>query len=989
MTGINEDEALNDVGPSKVLNKNETSSFVRNEPFVRRGLRPASTPVRLEWEKGHVIKSQPEPDHKSPPLDHRSKENARNLLSCIIPKKEEEKIDFANPLYQHHLELSKYMSQLDGGNDAKIKDNADYVNHDAIMQKMADNDSDERIVIGSESNESLDECKPSDSTSSLHSLSDSDNRKINSGRSLEEISQQDSAAIKGKNKKKLILKKKKKKDTEVVKLAQPSISEPKKDSLTDVKIANDIPAAVPLIKQDLKNHDYENIENFSLNPKLDNNISTDDGGVVGDIAKENDPEYENIEAFGKFEADSSIDNAKDDSPKYENIEAVLTSETDQDVSGVVAKESLNDHANGDQALLLSSPFKLTKVKPFIFETNTIETISENAPTVQEYEDASSENPQSDVTQNDEEGEQKVLTHQLEDDADQLCSETDNMDDIDLNNSIHEIPSSDTRLSATSTSIDVMETKDEPEEFSSSNTIAPKDNSLNPFMSSDEEEKNPFLTSDDDDYNDDNELNNDLESIDDSNPFAEDVMLERQETFRKKRDNLLSRNDSARASLERKKATLKQSGIDESNPFADDLAEEMISSDDDDSNKTTVKRMPSIHVPVISEPVKSNSGKKLVLKHKKRSHFITSSGRESSPIRDAEEPKVSPEVVYKKRSHFVSPNSRDSSPLRISVQNSNESLSPSPKPSPNSSFSREGSGRKKRAAPKPPQSSELFLQTTPSTPPKPARSSSLATPTSSGKKRPAPRPPQFNSTPSKDIANNEVKSSSELFESYNDPEKDNDSNIPTLDMGSLCEEKAEDKMSRNAQDLPPDVDDSNNLAVIEVDDSKDLAVIPVDDSKDLSMIDSREQIQNFEEKTLNESPLASVTLDIRVDDSTVETHDANGNSESFEYHAEPSQENNKTLSSGEDTLSKQKRKAPLPPQRPTRSYSEPNLDDATMMQSVALRDRQPNQDEIGMELNYLERKQRELEEEGVLMEKKLRENTDSKCHYLLFINLFKT
>ena len=71
-------------------------------------------------------------------------------------------------------------------------------------------------------------------------------------------------------------------------------------------------------------------------------------------------------------------------------------------------------------------------------------------------------------------------------------------------------------------------------------------------------------------------------------------------------------------------------------------------------------------------------------------------------------------------------------------------------------------------------------------------------------------------------------------------------------------------------------------------------------------------------------------------------------------------------------STKKRKAPARPAPP-----HMNLDENTILQNVALRDRQPKREEINKELQFLEIRQRELEMEGVVMEKKLRDNSASE------------
>jgi len=78
--------------------------------------------------------------------------------------------------------------------------------------------------------------------------------------------------------------------------------------------------------------------------------------------------------------------------------------------------------------------------------------------------------------------------------------------------------------------------------------------------------------------------------------------------------------------------------------------------------------------------------------------------------------------------------------------------------------------------------------------------------------------------------------------------------------------------------------------------------------------------------------------------------------------------NITPASSITPIVKEKRKAPHRPASKQLSY-----DEATIMKSVALRDKQPKRDEIEQELQFLEVRQRELEMEGVVMEKKLRQS----------------
>ncbi|XP_065658347.1 MICAL-like protein 1 isoform X2 [Hydra vulgaris] len=86
------------------------SPFRRNEVFTRRGLRPQSTPVDIQCHQSYSIK--PGENVLQPTIPSIPK--AKAYLANILKKKEieENSLEFNNPAYQHHLELSAYMNRL-------------------------------------------------------------------------------------------------------------------------------------------------------------------------------------------------------------------------------------------------------------------------------------------------------------------------------------------------------------------------------------------------------------------------------------------------------------------------------------------------------------------------------------------------------------------------------------------------------------------------------------------------------------------------------------------------------------------------------------------------------------------------------------------------------------------------------------------------------------------------------------------------------------
>ncbi|XP_065680724.1 MICAL-like protein 1 isoform X1 [Hydra vulgaris] len=86
------------------------SPFRRNEVFTRRGLRPQSTPVDIQCHPSYSIKSGENVLQPTIP----SIPKAKSYLANILKKKEieENSLEFNNPAYQHHLELSAYMNRL-------------------------------------------------------------------------------------------------------------------------------------------------------------------------------------------------------------------------------------------------------------------------------------------------------------------------------------------------------------------------------------------------------------------------------------------------------------------------------------------------------------------------------------------------------------------------------------------------------------------------------------------------------------------------------------------------------------------------------------------------------------------------------------------------------------------------------------------------------------------------------------------------------------
>ena len=100
--------------------------FKRNEQFVRKGIRPQSSPAEITWEKPKVIKSKQE-DRKVEKPPSKSKISFPGLKKNKKKTEEKDETHFHNPSYQQQLELSKFMHQLDAKNQ------------------------NERIVVGSES----------------------------------------------------------------------------------------------------------------------------------------------------------------------------------------------------------------------------------------------------------------------------------------------------------------------------------------------------------------------------------------------------------------------------------------------------------------------------------------------------------------------------------------------------------------------------------------------------------------------------------------------------------------------------------------------------------------------------------------------------------------------------------------------------------------------------------------------------------------------
>jgi len=146
-------------------------------------------------------------------------QGAKSFLSNVIRKKslETPNVDFGNPSYQQHLELSKFMNKINPANKWSEKDNP--------ANKWSEKD--DRIVVGSESHDEHSEHTHyehnEDTTNTLSKvrvantlsnvsvpMKQNDNEDIFLTKQNEEVEKKNSKEDKKKGKKRLVLKKKKK-----------------------------------------------------------------------------------------------------------------------------------------------------------------------------------------------------------------------------------------------------------------------------------------------------------------------------------------------------------------------------------------------------------------------------------------------------------------------------------------------------------------------------------------------------------------------------------------------------------------------------------------------------------------------------------------------------------------------------------------------------------------------------------------------------------
>ena len=215
LRNIDEDSTMKEDASAPQTNLIASSPFVRNQNFVRKGIRPQSSPAEIEWTKVNVIKSKEE--ELKPNV--KTMEAMPSCLPNIIKKKDPEHVDFANPSYQQHLELAEFMNKLDSKSAA------------------------ERIVIGSEGN--YNEPMETNTLSGIQVLGSHQTSNLEDGAKVV-------LDIPQKKKRVLKIKKKKKED----KKNKNSISEVKNNELID-----DVEGSTFQNKN--SNKDYENIENFN------------------------------------------------------------------------------------------------------------------------------------------------------------------------------------------------------------------------------------------------------------------------------------------------------------------------------------------------------------------------------------------------------------------------------------------------------------------------------------------------------------------------------------------------------------------------------------------------------------------------------------------------------------------------------------------------------------------------------------------------------
>ena len=416
--------------------------------------------------------------------------------------------------------------------------------------------------------------------------------------------------------------------------------------------------------------------------------------------------------------------------------------------------------------------------------------------------------------------------------------------------------------------------------------------LNPFITPDsspimknKNNMNPFLSSTEDLL-----FENESDEFDNSNPFADDARLERRDTALRK--SIEKKNGNSHS---REKELLKI-GIDDNNPFADDVLGEM-------SNDN----LEEIHVPKVESHIRRTGNKKLVLKTNKGQRVHGPVLKSSNVKEDLVKPVAKPRY-------------------------------------------------KKRSAPQVPMAIEA------NTPPSP-----VSRQISSGKKRPAPRRPA--------TAPNTIADDNKIMNRDSEVQGDIKETLPPH---VSTTHKASDKTPSLKNTEPPVLSEIST---------------PTEPTLVAKPAPSMEEVESatYDDSTLYMNGIGSGTVEQKLSTTADSDKDASfitnvssaTDTDSYisELSSTADQESTPHHPPPLSRQSTEKRKAPARPAPP-----HMNLDENTILQNVALRDRQPKREEINKELQFLEIRQRELEMEGVVMEKKLRDNSDSKwVYYPIFVD----
>ncbi|XP_066910594.1 F-actin-monooxygenase MICAL3-like [Clytia hemisphaerica] len=225
--------------------------FKRNEQFVRKGIRPQSSPSDIEWEKTKVVKSKTTETKSEKPV--KSGKLSFPGLKKSKKKAELDPKDFHNPSYQQQLELSNFMHSLDA--------------------KTTDPNMNERVVVGSEGDQTFDEQR----AGTLSGLQVTNAQPVQKFQGETELDSKTSAAISGKSpkKKKLIFNVKKKlKGSKKNKDSSDGPQNEQKDLGCDGETCNQPPQNAPNMnfytefkaekttEQKNTSANYENIEHF-------------------------------------------------------------------------------------------------------------------------------------------------------------------------------------------------------------------------------------------------------------------------------------------------------------------------------------------------------------------------------------------------------------------------------------------------------------------------------------------------------------------------------------------------------------------------------------------------------------------------------------------------------------------------------------------------------------------------------------------------------